>query len=188
MLYFNSGSIIASSGDVRIYKYMGDVYLEIGPGHFLWARGIEINEYSDQLKNTPRGNCLEVGLGLGIASNYILEQEGVTSLTTIEKNRDVMECYRKLLVYNKNNGDVRHNIVIGDVHNVFSELVRMEYKYDFIFFDHYSLIDEDTISDLSILISIARKLLNPGGVIRGWFDPYTPEEFVEPFNRLFEDK
>ncbi len=33
MLYFEDGEMIVSSGDVSVYKYNGDLYLDIGPGH-----------------------------------------------------------------------------------------------------------------------------------------------------------
>lgn len=185
MVYFDEGVVIASSGNVVIYMYNNDLHLEIGPGHALWARGVEINEYEQQLKNIPKGACLEVGLGLGIASNYILSIPGVTSLTTIEKNRDVVECYRQLLLYNKSDGDIRHNVIIGDAHYVLPNILKLKHKYDFIFFDHYSLIDEDTIEDLSSLVQIAMGLLNNEGTIKGWFDPYTPPEFADQFYNLF---
>jgi len=187
MIYFEEGEIVASSGEVDVYKYEGDLYLDIGPGHNLWATGSEIKEYRHQLRKHPRGDCLEVGLGLGIVSNYILALPNVKSLTTIEKNKDVIEVYRQLLVLYEDPGDIKHDIIVGDVIDVFPRLIKMKKAFDFILFDHYSLIDEDTIADLYNLVPMAERILKPGGRIMGWFDPYTPDEFVEKFYKLFKE-
>jgi len=186
MIYFEEGEVVASSGDVNVYKYEGDLYLDIGPGHNLWAVSSEIKEYRHQLRKHPRGNCLEVGLGLGVVSNYILALPEVESLTTIEKNNDVIETYRQLLVLYEDPGDINYDIIRGDVVDVFPRLLQINKKFDFIFFDHYSLIDEDTINDLSILLPMAKRMLNTDGQIMGWFDPYTPTEFADQFYELFE--
>ena len=185
MNYFDEGAIIASSGNVIVYKYNEDLHLEIGPGHNLWATSSEIKEYRDQLRKQPRGNCLEVGLGLGVVSNYMLSLPKVKSLTTIEKNSDIIETYRQLLIYYEDPGDIRHNIITNDVHRAFPHIIETGLKYDFIFFDHYSLIDEDTIEELEELIPLAKRLLHEEGLMMGWFDPYTPKEFVEQFYELF---
>ena len=186
MIYFEDGEIVASSGNVNVYMYQGDLYLDIGPGHNLWAVSSEIMEYRQQLKTYPRGKCLEVGLGLGIVSKYVLSLPKVESLTTIEKNKDVTETYRQLLVSYENPGNINHDIIIGDVIDVFPRLVNLNKRFDFIFFDHYSLIDEDTISDLSTLVPMAKAILKDDGQIMGWFDIYTPKEFVKPFFELFD--
>lgn len=185
MIYFEDGEIIASSGDTNVYKYEGDLYLDIGPGHNLWAVSSELKEYRQQLRKFPRGDCLEVGLGLGVVSNYILTQPNVKSLTTIEKSEDVIEVYRQLLVLYEDPGDIRHNIITGDVHDVLPRILQTNITYDFIFFDHYSLIDEDTIEDLEMLVPMAKQLVRDGGSIMGWFDPYTPTEFADQFYALF---
>jgi len=188
MLYFEEGRIVASSGHVTVYKYGRDTYLEIGPGHNLWAISSEIKEYIRQLRKIPYGDCLEVGLGLGIVSNYLLSLPKVKSLTTIEISKDITEVYRQLLVLNENDGDIRHTIMIGDVHEVLPTIIsKLNKKFDFIFFDHYSLIDEDTIDDLSLLLPIATSMLKDDGIVMGWFDPYTPQEFAEQFYKLFDN-
>ncbi len=186
MIYFEDGEIVASSGDVNVYKYEGDLYLDIGPGHNLWAISSEIKEYRHQLRKHPRGNCLEVGLGLGVVSNYMLILPNVKSLTTIEKNKDVVEVYRQLLVLYEDPGNIHHDIILGDVVDVFPRLLKVNKKFDFIFFDHYSLIDEDTLINLHSLIPMAKRILRDGGAIMGWFDPYTPSEFANEFYTLFK--
>lgn len=184
LIYFRDGKVIAESGQVKVYEMDDNRYLEKCPGHNLWASSWEIRDYEEQLKDIPRGNCLEIGLGLGVVSNYILGLEQVNHLTTIELDRDVVECYTKL---NKTN-NIKHSVIISDVHRALPILLNSNIKYDFIFFDHYSLIDEDTIKELSELVPIAKKLLVTDGKIMGWFDPFTPEEFLEGFNRIFNYK
>jgi len=110
MIYFEDGKIIAESGEVRVYKYKGNLYLEVGLGHNLWADSLEIEEYKKQLRSIPKGDCLETGLGLGIVSKYILSCPNITSLTTVEINKDVVEVQRKVNPIN----DERHKIIIGD--------------------------------------------------------------------------
>jgi len=187
MLYFEDGEIVASSGNVKVYKYEDNLYLEIGPGHNLWMSSPELKDLESQIKQYPKGNCLEIGLGLGMASNYILTRPDVRSLTTIEKSKDVVEIYRQLLVLYESTGDTRHDIITGDVHDVLPRLLYLNKKFDFIFFDHYSLIDEDTIEDLEILIPKAKQLLKENGFIMGWFDTSTPTEFTNVFYNLFKN-
>lgn len=178
-LYFVEGSIIAQSGVVRIYEYKDDVFLEGGPGHFLWARESEAKEYHKQIGDLPKGDCLEIGLGLGESSKYILSKPNVNSLMTVEINLDVIKCF-----YQRFPGglDEKHKIVLG---NGTDFLIFTEYTFDFMFFDYYSLIDEDTLESLGSMIKAAKQRLNPGGVMVGWFDTSTPNEFVEDFYSLF---
>jgi predicted methyltransferase len=179
MIYFEDGKLVAKSGKVRVYKYEGNLYLEVGPGHNLWADSLEIEEYKEQLGNTPRGDCLETGLGLGIVSKYILSCPNVTSLTTIEINKDVVEVQKKVNPIN----DKRHKIIIGDG---VEYILNTSSKYDFIFIDSYTLIDEDTLVDIKAYVSTSKQILNKGGVIQAWWDIYTPDEFEGKFFELFK--
>lgn len=182
LIYFRDGKVIAESGQVKVYEMDGSRYLEKCPGHNLWASSWEIRDYEEQLKDIPRGNCLEIGLGLGVVSNYILGLEQVNHLTTIEIDRDVVECYTKL---NKTN-NIKHSIIISDVHRALPILLNSNIKYDFIFFDHYSLIDEETLDELSELVHTAAKLLTTNGKITGWLDVFTPEEFIKEYYKIFD--
>lgn len=102
-IYFIDGKVIAESNDIVIYEMDGARYLEQGPGHSLWADSNEIKELAEQMGNKPRGDCLEIGLGLGVASEYILSCPRVKSLTTIEISSDVVYLYKEL-----NKKDDRH--------------------------------------------------------------------------------
>jgi len=179
MLYFTRGEIIAESGDVRIYEMHGEQYLEIGKGHTLWADMNEVVEYADQIGDKARGNCLEIGLGLGVASEYILDRPKVKSLTTVEINEDVLEVYRQL-----NPGiDNKHRIIHGSGHDF---LLQTDEKFDFVFLDFYNVIDEDTLIEIELYVELSKRILRPEGEIIGWWDIYTPEEFVSEFERIFK--
>jgi hypothetical protein len=180
-LYFRDGKIIAESGLVRVYEMDGDLFLEKGPSHFLWARASELKEYEAQIANYPKGDCLEIGLGLGISAEYILFSPNVKSLTTIEKDKDVIEVFFKLNPYgfaNKGRYLANHSIVQGDGVDF---LIGAKQTFDFIFLDFYSLIDEDTLPMIKLVAKLAHKKLNPYGNVVGWFDPSTPQEFIDDF-------
>ena len=86
LIYFKDGILIAESGRAKIYKLNNELFLEIGPGHNLWALESELKDYIWQLSDKPMGECLEIGLGLGVASKYILSCPKVKGLTTVEIN------------------------------------------------------------------------------------------------------
>jgi len=179
-IYWKDGKIIAESGDVRIYQTSYDLYLEIGPAHNLWALGSEIKDYENQLGNRPKGNVLEIGLGLGVASKYLLSCPEVKSLTTIETNKDVIKTFNYL------------NIQLDEKHTIFNldglEYVKSMdiYSYDFIFLDYYSLLDEETLPDIEVMVYWCKKILKSGGEITGWYDRYSPDNFTTWFNEIFD--
>jgi len=177
-IYFTHGKIVAESKNIKVYDFDNNLFLEKGPGHNLWICGYEAEELYSQLDGKPIGDCLELGLGLGIASKFILSR-GVDSLTTVEINGDVIEVYSQL----NPEKDERHRIIEG---STIDYLRQAEEMYDFIFMDFYDVIDEDTLYELDICINLSRNILKKGGEIMGWFDPYTPEEFIDPFFELFE--
>lgn len=172
--YFRDGNIIAKSGLATVYEMDGDLFLEKGPSHFLWARYSEIKEYKSQIADYPKGDCLEIGLGLGVSAKYILSFPGVKNLTTVEKDKDVIEVFLQL----NPNGLANHFIVQGDGVDF---LIGTKQAFDFIFLDFYSLIDEDTLPQIKVMTKLAYTKLRPHGNVVGWFDPSTPQEFVDDF-------
>ena len=180
MIYFIDGDLIAEHGEARVYLYDGLLHLEIGPGHNLWMVESEIEELAQQIGDSPHGKCLEIGLGLGVASRYILSFPEVTLLTTVEINPDVIAVHELV----NRIDDPRHKGVNGDGLDF---ILQTEEKYDFIFFDHYSIIDEDTLEMLDTYVKAAKKILAPGGDILAWFDPYTPEEDAKAFFNILKE-
>ncbi len=189
LIYFKDGILIAESGRAKIYKLNNELFLEIGPGHNLWALESELKDYIWQLSDKPMGECLEIGLGLGVASKYILSCPKVKGLTTVEINEDVIDVYNKLkpedysFDYTDAYYEKRHTIITLD------GLVYMyetERRFDFIFIDCYDVIDEDTLPTIADMVSAGKRILKENGIMVGWFDRATPDEFVEPFYGLFE--
>ena len=175
-IYFTNGRLLAQSGDIKVYLFNDLLHLE--EDHVLWAIEDEIEEYKDQIKDYPHGDCLEIGLG--IASRYILSCRGVNSLTTIEINEDTIVVQKQTNFID----DPRHTIVCMDG---FEYLITTDKKYDFIFMDHYHFIDEEGLPLIKKYVEMCKKrVLKEGGKIVGWWDIYTPEEFIEPFYKIFE--
>jgi spermidine synthase len=188
LIYFEAGKIVAESGEARIYKFNNDLFLEIGPGHNLWALESELPDYVWQLNDRPKGSCLEIGLGLGVASKYILSLPRVRSLTTVEINEDVIAVFKQL---KSEHYSLKYDIFPEKRHTILNAdgliyMYETKQKFDFIFIDCYSVIDEDTLPMIADMSIAAKRILNDGGEVVGWFDKATPEEFVKTFYRLFE--
>jgi len=188
LIYFKDGELIIESGEVRIYRFKNELYLEIGPGHNLWALESELSDYIWQLNDRPKGACLEIGLGLGVASRYILSCPRVRSLTTVELNEDVIKAYEKLTVsdYDKQfyiYPEKRHTLLNADG---LIYMYQTNQRYDFIFIDCYDRIDEETMPVIADMVYAARRILTKDGIIVGWLDKHTPEDFVETFYKIFK--
>ena len=193
LIYFDDGKLVASQGDVKVYEMNNELFLEIGPGHNLWALESEVSDYIEQLWDLPKGSCLEIGLGLGVASRCILTQPEVTSLTTVEKNHDVILTQQQLSGILDNGSrddkwvrydDSKHRIINSDG---LVYMYQTNRKYDFIFIDFYSHIDDETLPGIADMVEAAKKVLAKDGIILCWLDKYTPLEYAEPFFDLFKD-
>lgn len=179
MIYFEDGEVIAESGRIKVYRMGNDLFLEKGPGHNLWIDTLENEDLNRQIGDFPRGNCLELGLGLGMASRHILSRPNVDLLTTVEIDPDVIEVHVQL-----NGVNNKHIIVNMDA---IKYLEMAKDKFDFIFMDHYSIIDEDTLDDIEYSYNLAKKLLTENGKVIAWFDSYTPVEFADKFFEIIEN-
>jgi len=186
LIYFKDGKLLVESGNVRVYKMAEELYLEIGEGHTLWALESEIHDYMEQLVDFPRGDCLEIGLGLGAASRYILTFPRVKSLTTVELNPDVIKAHSLIkesdrgLNFDYNSS--RHKILLSDG---ISYAYQTKKKYDFIFIDCYDRIDEETMPVIADMAQACSRILKHGGKMMGWLDKYTAEPHYSIFNRIF---
>lgn len=179
LIYFKDGNVIAESGQTRVYSMDDKLFLEKGPGHNLWALEDELPDYIEQLESWPGGDCLEIGLGLGVASKYILSFPYVSSLTTVELDSDVIK------VQNLANpiGDDRH--IVLQAHGLFY-LYETERLFDFIFLDFYKVIDEDTLPEIADMITAAKRRLKTNGKIMGWLDKHTAGNHYLTFMSLFK--
>jgi len=178
LIYFYDGELIATHNTARVYQMSDSLYLEIGMGHNLWAFSGELDAYIWQLQNYPQGDCLEIGLGLGVATKYLLSFPNVNSLETIEVNSDVIIVQEKV---NKID-DKKHTIINSEG---IDYLYSTKKTFDFIFVDCYKVIDEETLPFITDIAVGCRNVLRDGGKIIGWVDEATPEYFIEPFYKLF---
>jgi spermidine synthase len=189
-IYYEDGELIASTGEVRVYNMDDQLFLEIGPSHTLWTLESEIFDYIEQLGDTPSGDVLEIGLGMGVTSRYLLSCEKVKTLTTIEVNKDVIKVYNKIkeLLDDKLKDII--NVAPNKKHRIINNdglryITHTQRKYDFIFIDNYTIIDEETLPEIEELVKAAAKILNSDGIISGWYDKYTLERFTVRFNDIF---
>jgi len=178
-VYFRDGNLITESGDAKVYRMNDEMFLEVGPGHNLVAKENDLIDYIWQISDKPYGDCLIIGLGLGISSGYILSVPNVKSLTTIEENPNVIEVQAEV---NKIE-DGRFKIIHGEV---LPYLYKTKDRFDFVYLDCYSYIDEDTLPLIADIVAGAKRTLKPNGLVSGWLDSNTPEVFVEYFFKIFQ--
>jgi len=160
-----NGSLDFGQGDVRIYKMDGQQYLFVG--QTMYASTKERSWYVKNVMPYAQGKCLEIGLGLGVASKAILYKPQVSHLLTVEKNPHVIAAFGRPLH--------RHNILCADAIQWVSEFPVLEPMYDFIFVDHYTF-DEDDLEILPWMATALRFLLKPKGEMVFWIDENAPEE------------
>ncbi len=164
--------------DVRIYRMDGQHYLFAG--QTMYASTTERTWYIHNVMPHAKGRCLEIGLGLGVASKVILARPEVKYLLTIEKNEAVIGAFGKPLH--------RHNILWADVHEWITNFYDPTPMYDLIFVDHYTLEDEDTIYELEELAFRLQTLLKEGGRMIFWVDENAPEEDQDQIRKLWLTK
>ena len=185
LIYFEDGELVAEHGEARVYKLNNELFLELGPSHTLWALESELQDYMEQLQDFPRGNCLEIGLGLGVVSRYILTFPKVKHLTTIEISEDVIKVHDKIkekdrglqMDYNPEKHRILH---AGGIEYAY----QTNRRYDFIFIDCYDRIDEETIPVIADMFAACSRALKSGGKIMAWLDKHTPEPFYSTFENL----
>lgn len=183
ILYFRDGELIAEHGDARVYKMDGIRYLEVGKNgaHTMWTYEMEKEWYLDHnLNSRAKGNCLELGLGLGFASEIILSNPKVKKLVTVEINLDVIAVQDEVNPIS----DDRHFIINASAEEY---LGITKTTFDFIFIDTYIITDNETLDWLEDNVTKARSLLNPGGEVMGWFDDMASvEEEKKRFDKIFK--
>ncbi|MGD9157212.1 MAG: hypothetical protein PVG39_02275 [Desulfobacteraceae bacterium] len=179
LIYFKDGELITEQGSTRIYRMNGKLFLEKDPGHTLWALEDELPDYIEQLASWPKGDCLEIGLGLGVASKYILSFPKVRSLTTVEIDKDVIAAQK---IANPIDDD-RHLILNA---NGLYYAYETNQLFDFIFLDFYDVIDEDTIPAIADMVLACERIIKSDGKILGWLDKHTEGDDMALFMSLFE--
>jgi len=78
--YFTKGKIVAESGDVKVYLMQGQLFLEIGPGHDLWALESEDFDYINQLRKQN-------------GSRVILWDDKIYQLALLSVRKNQLSCF-----------------------------------------------------------------------------------------------
>lgn len=173
--WWNENAVLeVEQGDVRIYNSDGEQYLFVD--QTLYASTTEKGWYIQNVYPRAKGKCLEVGLGLGVASKVMLANSATTHLLTVEKNENVIAAFGKPLF--------KHNILHADVKEWLSNFPVLSPMYDFIFVDHYTF-EEEEVELLDWLAEALRHLLKPGGQMVFWIDENAPEEDKEKIKKLW---
>ena len=172
-----NGRLVFHQNDVRIYNVDRQEYLFVGS--IMYASTEERDWYVKNVHPHAKGRCLEVGLGLGVASKAILANPNVEHLLTVEKNEDVIAAFGRPLLH--------HHILSADVETWASSVPKAFQLYDFIFVDHY-VYDEDLFPSLSGLAEDLGLLLKPGGKMVFWIDENAPEEEKAKIKSLYLEK
>jgi hypothetical protein len=169
-----NGELEFHEEDVRIYQMDGEQYLFVG--QVLYACTAERDWYGHNVFPHAKGRCLEIGLGLGVASKVILANPRVTHLLTIEKDENVITAFGKPLH--------KHNILHADVPRWASNLIAMGPRYDLIFVDHYTF-EEEELGELEELATKLRQVLADDGRMIFWIDENAPDEDRELIKKLW---
>lgn len=128
-----------------------------------------------EVVSEAHGHVLIAGLGLGMILWPILAKEGVTEVTVIEKNPDVVDL---VLPYVPD--DLRLGVLEGDI---YTWDPGKGVKFDTIYFDIWADISEDTLQEMATLHRRFGRRLNPGG----WMGSWRKEHLVSERRRARRD-
>jgi len=170
----DNAKLVFQRGDVRVYSMDEEEYLFVD--QVMYASTTERGWYTTHAYPRAKGKCLEIGLGLGVASKVMLATRAVTHLLTVEKNENVIAAFGRPLS--------RHNILNVDVNEWLSKFPELVPMYDFIFVDHYTFEEEELV-EIEELSVILKQLLKPGGKIVFWVDENAPDEDQEQIRKLW---
>lgn len=126
----------------------------------IWAFEFEYGQYNLILFDLPKGDCLEIGLGLGTSARAILNYP-VKSLTTVEVNQDVIDLQKKECPIK----DIRHSIVHMEGLEYLNTSSR---TFDFIWIDIHNHLDK---YDMMKFSKAAKQRLNENGKLAIWTNP-----------------
>lgn len=170
------GILEYSEHDVRIYDVDGHKYLFVG--QTLFASTTERSWYIKNVMPHAKGRCLEIGLGLGVASKTILAKKNVSHLLTVEKNERVIAAFGRPLA--------RHNILQVDINDWISSIILLKPSFDFIFVDHHAdMEEEDTYVEMCVLVEQLKEILTEDGKLVVWLDENAPDDDQKRFRDLW---
>lgn len=119
----------------------------------------EVQSMKDDAKDA-RGDALVGGLGLGVVLEYLRPR--CTSITVVERERDVVKVYRKFRSPKK---PLYDRVVVEPIEDF---LTKTKMTFDFIHLDTWFTGDYEFLPHLNWLREQAQKRLRPKGIVRLW--------------------
>ncbi len=173
--WFKNGLLEFEQGAIKIFSVDGDNFLFID--QVLYASTSERIWYIKHVLPHTKGKCLEIGLGLGVASKVILSDSQVTTLLTIEANSDIISAFGDTL---------RHHIILNmDVNSWVETAAHAGPIYDLIFVDHYAEMDEEFLPEMQDLVAKLKLNLKQDGKLIVWIDENADEENKKAYRKLW---
>lgn len=144
---------------VEILQYKNHKFLFIDDYLWMWDLPAE-QEIQKDIANQAFGDVLVAGYGFGIVTKLSLDNPKVKSVTTVEKNNEVIEEVKKL-------GPIYGKIIIKDFFDM-----PEDQKFDCIIGDTWAEIDAKFLNDYVMFKNKVQKLLKPNGLFLGWGKDY----------------
>jgi spermidine synthase len=141
---------------VEIIKQKGYNFLWIDGHLWMWDIPEEVEDQKE-IAEQARGDVLVAGYGLGVVQRYLLRNNNVNSVVTVELLEDIMkECQK---VY----GTIYGEYVVGDFYEY-----QTEKRYDCIIGDIWPDLSPRHLDYFTRFKIKAQTLLKPNGKILGW--------------------
>lgn len=142
--------------NVEILQQKGHNFLWINDYLWMWDIPIE-RKAQKQIAEKAFGDVLVAGYGLGIVQKYLSENPNVTSITTIEISKEVIDKVKQIY------GEVYGEIVLGDFYSD-----SIQDKFDCVIGDICEDILPEALEDYKKFKHKAQQLINSNGKILAW--------------------
>lgn len=173
--WLKNGLLEWEQGDVKVFSMDGENFLFVDG--VMYASTSERAWYIKNVLPHVRGRCLEIGLGLGVASKVILSSPDVTTLLTVEANSDVIEAF---------GWTFRHHMLLNrDVNEWIEGAAHAGPIYDFIFVDHHAEMDDESFPEMETLVKKLKLNLRQGGKLVVWIDEHAAEGDRDAYRKLW---
>lgn len=178
--YINNGKLLTTNGDVRVYEFNDELFMESGIKGNLISAENDLRNYIWQLGKKPHGDVLILGLGLGFSIKYLLSLPKINSITVIEPNNNIIIMYQQSQQHFES--DIPITVINSDF---FKYLYETKDNFDFVFIDCYRRMDHTTWPLVADLVVAARHSCKVNGKITGWVDDGASEYWINAFQTLF---
>jgi len=145
---------------VEILEQKGNYFLWIDDSLWMWDIESE-RKIQYGLAHEAYGDVLVAGYGLGLVQRYLRNNHNVTSITTVEISKEIIEACKNQFGY------ISGDYIIEDFYNM-----GMFQKYDCIIGDIWKEIVPENLPDYERFKSKALKLVKPDGKILAWGKEY----------------